>query len=300
MIITILDKKYKCGSERGIGELVKPNILQTLNSIIDWDESRFPDDPSKEIIVEEDVTDLVNNQDPDDICGIVEGSIIHGLLDKGEEGYEIDIMGTGKFVYRGGRVYKQDVQYEQNRKYLGDTPELKPGNVILWDNQIISIDRPDRLILSLSESGSLALDRIYNEHILPEYIIKLGDEESMEVEIDSVSAINSTDNQNLTFESSQWVEISDKVNIDLWRKFLSMSPRMFEYLRKKDIPVLVDLQICSAIPCQVLFDSGLKTRIMFNGMDNINVDEFINYVFSQFINSLWEYLEKDQKEVDLV
>lgn len=45
------------------------------------------------------------------------------------------------------------------RDFLGDVPELKPGNVFLWKGQIFGVDTEDSLILIVSETGPLAAAR---------------------------------------------------------------------------------------------------------------------------------------------
>lgn len=44
MIIEVLSQKYRCGCERGMAEFVLPGILIKLNSIIEWDFCRFPEE----------------------------------------------------------------------------------------------------------------------------------------------------------------------------------------------------------------------------------------------------------------
>lgn len=56
----------------------------------------------------------------------------------------------------------------EDRNFLGDDPELKPGNCFLFEGQVIAVDSNDRLVLLVSETGHGALDRIYEETIKPE------------------------------------------------------------------------------------------------------------------------------------
>lgn len=62
---------------------------------------------------------------------------------------------------------EQEIEVE-DRNFLGDDPELKPGNCFLFEGQVIAVDSNDRLILLVSETGNGALDRIYEETIKPE------------------------------------------------------------------------------------------------------------------------------------
>lgn len=68
--------------------------------------------------------------------------------------------------------------------FLGAEPELKPGNTFVLNGQVIAIDSPDRLILILSETGVLSLDRIYEEVFKLEFdlFFNYGDTDSVIVE----------------------------------------------------------------------------------------------------------------------
>lgn len=55
-----------------------------------------------------------------------------------------------------------------NDKFLGDEPELKPGNCFLLGGQVIAVDSEDRLVLIVSETGPGALNRVYEDLIEPE------------------------------------------------------------------------------------------------------------------------------------
>lgn len=57
----------------------------------------------------------------------------------------------------------------EKRNFLGDDPELKPGNCFLYKGQVIAVDSEDRLILIVSETGYGALDRIYEENLKTEF-----------------------------------------------------------------------------------------------------------------------------------
>ena len=60
----------------------------------------------------------------------------------------------------------------EDREFLGKEPELKPGNMFVYDGQVIACDSKDRLILVLSETGALALKRIYENIISLEFDLK--------------------------------------------------------------------------------------------------------------------------------
>ena len=62
----------------------------------------------------------------------------------------------------------EDGEEVEDRKFLGEDPELKPGDVFLFEGQIIAIDSEKRMVLIVSETGRKALDRIWTDVIEPE------------------------------------------------------------------------------------------------------------------------------------
>lgn len=138
MIIEILNQKYKCGCEKGMAELKVPGILLKLNSIIEWDFCVFP----------QKVEELDETEE-----------VVIGTDDSGNEIKE---------------TRKKTVIIE-DRNFLGEDPELKPGNVFLYKGQVIAVDSPDRLILIVSETGCGALDRIYEENMKTEFDLMFND-----------------------------------------------------------------------------------------------------------------------------
>lgn len=133
MIFTVLEQMYKCGCERGVADLKSEGILDKINDLAEWDLCRFP---SKEI-------------------------------ERRQITFPIYLDETGT-VSNDTKVETKPI-YEENRKFLGETPKLAPGNCILVDGQVIAIDGPDRLVLVVSKTGGRALTRIYDEIITPEY-----------------------------------------------------------------------------------------------------------------------------------
>lgn len=131
MVIRIVDQKYKCGCRRGLAEIEQPHILRDLNLIMEWDMCRFPMKRVNEREEERDILDPDGNP-------------------------------TGE---------KQMVpvwDLEEDREYLGEDPELKPGDCFLFEGQFIAVDAEDRLVLMVSQTGRGALDRLWEERIKPE------------------------------------------------------------------------------------------------------------------------------------
>lgn len=60
---------------------------------------------------------------------------------------------------------------------------LEPGHMFVYDGQIYAIDRPDRLILVLSETGALAVERFVNDILEEEVKLAKGDPDYGEGEI---------------------------------------------------------------------------------------------------------------------
>ena len=80
----------------------------------------------------------------------------------------------------------------EDKEFLGKEPELKPGNMFVYDGQVIACDTNDRLILVISETGALALQRIYDNIITLEFDLKFNYE-----------------NPHVTFEKSDISNIPD-------------------------------------------------------------------------------------------
>lgn len=133
MIIEVLNQNYKCGCNRGLSCLEVPGILNKLNSIIEWDFCKFP----------------IKTEELDETEKVVVGTDDNGN----------DIVEEKKKIIKA-----------EDREFLGQDPELKPGNVFLFNGgQVIAVDSPDRLVLIVSETGIGALDRIYEENIETEF-----------------------------------------------------------------------------------------------------------------------------------
>lgn len=132
MVIEVLAQKYKCGCNRGLAKFEEPDLLSKLNIIIEWDLCKFP---SK---VEE-----------------VDGDVEVDVLD--ENGNPT------------GEEKKEKVEKEvEDRNFLGDDPELVPGNMFLLDGQVIAVDSENTLVLVLSQTGYMSLQRVWDDLIKPE------------------------------------------------------------------------------------------------------------------------------------
>ena len=67
-----------------------------------------------------------------------------------------------------GKDASPDDPDKEDKKFLGDSPELKVGSVFKIGNQLVAIDDPDTLVLVMSETGIGGLQRVWDEMIEPE------------------------------------------------------------------------------------------------------------------------------------
>lgn len=63
--------------------------------------------------------------------------------------------------------FPKDKEGTENRKFLGDEPQLAPGNCFEYSGQIIAVDSEDRIVLIVSETGPFALERVVSEVLQP-------------------------------------------------------------------------------------------------------------------------------------
>lgn len=132
MVIEVLAQKYKCGCNRGLAKFKEPDLLSKLNIIIEWDLCKFPSKTEE-----------------------VDGDVEVDVLD--ENGNPT------------GEKKKEKVEKEvEDCNFLGDDPELVPGNMFLLDGQVIAVDSENTLVLVLSQTGYMSLQRVWDDLIKPE------------------------------------------------------------------------------------------------------------------------------------
>lgn len=137
MIFEVLREKYRCGCKRGLIFHKEPGILRKINSLAEWDYIKFPD---KKI-----------------------GETTKTVKVEKEDGTEEDVEVTVPIL-------------EEEKDFLGDPPELVPGNTILLDGQVIGIDSKDEIVLILSQTGRGSLTRVVEEVINAEYDFMNGED----------------------------------------------------------------------------------------------------------------------------
>ena len=81
----------------------------------------------------------------------------------------------------GKAYHKTEMTKEE---FFKDREEkLMPGDMFVYDGQVLAIDRPDRLIVCISETGALAVQRFVEEILSAEVKMAKGDPEFGEGEI---------------------------------------------------------------------------------------------------------------------
>lgn len=81
-----------------------------------------------------------------------------------------------------GKAYHETEMTKE--EFFKDREEnLMPGDMFVYDGQVLAIDRPDRLIVCVSESGPLAVQRFVEEILGAEVKMQKGDPEFGEGEI---------------------------------------------------------------------------------------------------------------------
>lgn len=93
---------------------------------------------------------------------------------------------TGELDDEGNPVTQTVHIFKEDRTFLGDEPELKPGNCFKLDGQLIAIDGPNRMVLMVSETGGFALQRLWEEKILPEIEMVFNDYDIDDVETEDL------------------------------------------------------------------------------------------------------------------
>lgn len=187
MVIDVLDQKYKCGCNRGITSITRPSLLSKVNSIIEWDFCKFPE-ISKE---DSELTEVEKK-----VKGLIEDLQTDLTEERKEEIMKelSDLTGKDNF----GEI--STLLYKERRDFLGELPELKPGDCFLFKGQVIAVNDEDTLVLVVSESGHGALERILTETVEPELKILFNDFNTDSVDIEEYEIDNIPQDYNETYQ----------------------------------------------------------------------------------------------------
>lgn len=239
MIVEVLEQKYKCGCNRGMNDFTQPGLLKKINRIIDWEHSYFP----KNIIHKE--------------------TIKFPKYDS-----------SGNAMIKGFKE-EEVLLYEENRNFLGDTKELRPGNCILLNGSVIAIDSEDRIVLVLSETGRMSLNRIYVDIIEPEYsYIDVTVPDDFKVQINN-SYVESDFDQEIAVPY---------VDFKLWKDRLACS----KYRDEKNIRFTIQSPLL-LYPIDLLFSDWVvkyKSEDFEPEEDNDLLSDYIKLIISWFLKNV--------------
>lgn len=178
MKIKVLAGKYSVGSNRGLSALEdQPEAVEELNAIIEWDKCEWPLDMKGQT---EDKVVPINSTYHDQIYVALMKAKAQGVSISDVQAQIIPeleaLWGKPITATPDGWWETETTIYPPKTDYLGTPPSLKPGDIFQYNNQTIAVDESPlthkpRLVLYNSQTGFKALDRIFREHIHPEYVL---------------------------------------------------------------------------------------------------------------------------------
>lgn len=161
-----------------------------------------------------------------------------------------------KIIDWDNSTFPKDKEGIENRKFLGDEPQLAPGNCFEFSGQVIAIDSEDRIVLVVSETGPLALERLLSETIQPELkVLKAVDILEVLPENINPQAIE-TDDYKSNYDST--VELDSSV-FNLWKRHITKSDRY----NSSTVEYIVEGSDVFIIPVKIVI-SGSDRRVFYN------------------------------------
>ena len=79
-------------------------------------------------------------------------------------------------------------EWEEDRKFLGDEPELRVGLAFKYGNQLLALEDENTLVLVMSETGIGGLQRVWKEKIVPEIDIVFNSETPEDLQLEKVDS----------------------------------------------------------------------------------------------------------------
>jgi len=79
-------------------------------------------------------------------------------------------------------------EWEEDRKFLGDEPELRVGLAFKYGNQLLAFEDENTLVLVMSETGIGGLQRVWKEKIVPEINIVFNSDTPEDLQLEKVDA----------------------------------------------------------------------------------------------------------------
>lgn len=77
-------------------------------------------------------------------------------------------------------------EWEEDRKFLGDEPELRVGLAFKYGNQLLAFEDENTLVLVMSETGIGGLQRVWKEKIVPEIDIVFNSDTPEDLRLEKV------------------------------------------------------------------------------------------------------------------
>jgi len=164
---------------------------------------------------------------------------------------------------------------------------LSSGDCFLYNGQVIAVDNENQLVLIVSETGPLALDRIVKEHLLPEYELK-----------DIYKDINSF-NFKLLESKFQIPEVyTEKIKIDsIYQRILKEHCKYLTYLEIPTIEFIIDSDVLF-MPITIFYKDNYLYYNKEELIDEDLVKEAIKEVISGVYNNIDILNEELSKTVE--
>lgn len=311
MIIKVLAGKYQVGSQRGLGALEDhPEAVEELNAIIEWDKCEWPLDMKGQ--TEEKIVPI-NSTYHDKVYEVLATEKAKGR-DIAEVQAEIipkleEIWGKPITPTPDGWWETETTIYPPKTDYLGTPPSLKPGDIFEYNNQTIAVDKDiagkNRLVLYNSQTGFKALDRIFKEHIHPEYVLSGGAPKAFEMNIsiaevipmDQCMIVKPGDNGLQDYFDKQ-EEANEETNLlDMMWLTYKIEPAMWNAILRRVPEMKTELKDgILYIQCEPNFEQvelwiDLKGRMIYN-LGDLDQEEF-EFIFPSLLPDLYKYLKEN-------
>lgn len=163
------------------------------------------------------------------------------------------LSALNKIIDWNNSTFPSDAGVE-DRMFLGENPQLAPGNCFEFSGQVIAIDGEDRIVLVVSETGPLALERLLSETIQPELkVLKAVDILEVLPENINPQAIETEDHKS-NYDST--VELDSSV-FNLWKRHITKGDRynssIIEYIVEGSDVFIIPVKIVMSGPDRKVF-----------------------------------------------
>ena len=315
MVIKILSRKYPIGSQIGMGVLEGyPEAVKELNEVVEWDKCTWPLDLKGKT---EDKIIPINSTYHD--------KIYTALIKAKQQGIPIDkvkkeivpeletLWGKPINSTQDGWWETETTVYPPKVDFLGTPPSLKPGDMFEYKDQVIGVDKEKngntRLVLVQSPTGFKALDRIFKEHIHPEYILSGKIHKVFNMNIITAKVIPSDQcmivkpgDNGLADYFDKDIDKDEETNIldILWLTY-KIEPSIWGAILKRIPEIKSELKDgLLYIQCEPNFEQvelwiDYKGRIVYN-LGDLDQEEF-EMIFPSLLPDLYTYLKNNYYKV---